>query len=101
MIKPDDSRSSDINAVALVELAAVKGQLTAMTQMLMLNHQATDKRIDDLRHAVENRFSGVEGRVHTLESNERSTAIKTAGLGAFAGALVSAAIAAASGGRHP
>lgn len=84
---------SDLTATTLAELAAVKGQLSVMTQLLVSHHAATNQRIDDMRASVENRFDGVEERLGTLEQNERGTAIKTAGISAVSAALVSGAIA--------
>ncbi|WP_309679459.1 hypothetical protein [Polaromonas sp.] len=76
----------------LVELAEVKGQLKLMTQMMQQNHESTHQRINDFRHAIEGRLSGVESRVATIEKNERGTAIRGAGSGAMAGTVVTACI---------
>lgn len=85
--------NTDINLAALQQLAQVQGQLVTITQMIHQHHSATDKRIDDFRHAAETRFSGIEDRIGVLEANERGTAMRTAGFGALAGAIVSAGIA--------
>jgi hypothetical protein len=85
---------SDTNTQVLVELGQVKGQLTLLLQMMQNNHDSTNKRIDDMRHAVEGRLEGVEGRVGVLEKNERGTAIRSSASGALAGAIVAAGIAA-------
>lgn len=74
------------------ELAQVQGQLTAITAMIANNHNSTNQRIDDLRHSIEGRLGGVEGRVGTLEKNERSTAIRVAGIAAGSSAVVAAGI---------
>lgn len=76
-----------ISAAALVQMAEVKGQLTTITAMIQANHEATHQRIDDLRHTVESRFQGVDERIGALESNERDTALRTAGVGAVTGVL--------------
>lgn len=76
----------------LVELAEVKGQLKLMIQLMQQNHEATHQRINDFRHAVEGRVANVETRMSTLETNERTTALKGAGSGALAGAITGAAI---------
>ena len=94
------------------QLAEVKGQLSAVMTMLasqhestqqLLNHHhsATNQRIDDLRTAMshqhaatEKRIDGVSGRVTTLEGNERSTAVKTAGVAALMGGGMAALITA-------
>jgi len=92
---------SDPAAVAtavLVEMGQVKGQLTAMTALLQQNHAATQTRIEDLSKSVGVRFDGLEKRLSTLETNERGTAIRAAGTGALAGAIVSAALVAMKGG---
>ncbi len=81
-----------IGTEALVQLAEVRGQLTMIAQLIQTNHGATHQRIDDLRQTVETRFSGVEDRLETIEQNERSTAIRAAGTGAFSGAIVAGAI---------
>ena len=56
------------------------------------NHQATQTRIEDLSKAVGVRFDGIEKRLATLEQNERGTAIRAAGTGALAGAIVAAGL---------
>lgn len=78
---------SDKTETVLVEVGQIKGQLGLITQMLQANHDATNQRIDDLRHAMESRVKGVEGRVLTLEQNERSTALKASATGALAGTV--------------
>jgi hypothetical protein len=88
---------SDTSTAVLVELAEVKGQLKMMTQMMQANHESTHQRINDMRHAVEGRLDGVETRVGVLEKNERGTAVRAAGTGALAGAIVAAGIAALKG----
>lgn len=80
---------ADINAIALAQLAEVKGQLTQIATQLSLSTDATNRRIDDLRHSVEGRLGGHEKRIGDLERNERGTAIKVAGIAAGASALVS------------
>jgi hypothetical protein len=85
---------SNDNDKLLVELGNVKGQLELITRMLASNHEATNQRIDDLRHATEARALSVEVRVGTLEKNERGTAIKSAAAGAVAGFVSALAIAA-------
>lgn len=99
------------DAATLQQLAEVKGQLSAVMTMLssqhestkqLLNHHhnATNQRIDDLREsmtahhaATEKRIDGLSGRVGTLESNERATAIKAGGVAFVSGGVVSALIA--------
>lgn len=85
---------TDLNHAALVELAEVKGQLKLIVTMLQQQHSATNQRIDDMRSSMENRFEGVEDRLGTLETNERSTALRTAGISAISAAAVSAMVAA-------
>ena len=88
------SEPNDLSAATLRELAEVKGQLTLITQLITQNNDATHQRINDLRHAIEGRFNGVESRVGQLEKNERETATKTAAVGALAGAVSSALVSA-------
>lgn len=83
---------NDIGAAALIQLAEVKGQLTMIFQLIQTNHGATHQRIDDLRQTVESRFTGVEDRLEVIEKNERETAIRAAGSGAFSGAIVAGGI---------
>lgn len=96
----------------LQQLSEVKGQLSVVmgmlqtqhesTQLLLNNHHAaTNQRIDDLRLAMgnqhlatEKRIDGLSSRVGKLEDNERTTALKTAGISAVAGAGMAALIAA-------
>jgi hypothetical protein len=80
------------NATVLVQLAEVQGQLKLMTQMMQQNHESTHQRINDFRHAIEGRLSGVETRVSVIEKNERGTALRGAGSGALSGAIMGAAI---------
>ncbi len=90
-------KADDMGAFTLAELAAVKGQLTLIAQMIQHNHDATHQRIDDLRHSIEGRISGIDSRVSKLETNERDTAMRTAAVsalsGTVSGALVSAGLA--------
>jgi predicted nucleic acid-binding Zn-ribbon protein len=96
----------------LSQLAEVKGQLSVVMGMLktqhestqqLLTHQhsATNQRIDDLRQAMgtqhaatEKRIDSLSSRVGTLESNERNTALKAAGVSALMGGGMAALIAA-------
>lgn len=91
---------SDPATALLVEMGQVKGQLTAMTALLQQNHTATQTRIEDLSKSVGVRFDGLEKRLATLEENERGTAIRAAGTGALAGAIVAGALAAIKGMGH-
>ncbi|MEY2837800.1 MAG: hypothetical protein RJB60_99 [Pseudomonadota bacterium] len=75
-----------------IELSEVKGQLRVITQMLQTNHDATNQRIDDLRHSVEGRLDSHQSRIETLEHNERSTAIKAGISGALSGSLAGALV---------
>jgi hypothetical protein len=78
----------------LVEMGQVKGQLAAMTDLLRQNHTATQTRIEDLSKSVGVQFDDVKNRLTTLEANERGTALRAAGSGGLAGAIVAAAFAA-------
>ena len=78
------------DTTTLAELAAVKGQLSQITSMLQAQHASTNTRIDDLRKSIEGRFDSAEKRIGRLEDNERGTAIKTAGISAFSGAVTAA-----------
>lgn len=80
------------NNEVLVGLAEVRGQLTAMTQLMQQNHDSTHQRINDFRHAIEGRITGVEARLDKVEKNERGTALKGAGGGALSAAIVAAGI---------
>jgi hypothetical protein len=81
------------NEKTLVELGKIGGKLDMMMQMMQQNHADTNRRIDDLRTAQDARINSVEGRVKTLETNERSTAIKAGVAGTISGAIVAGAIA--------
>lgn len=91
---------SDPATALLLEMGQVKGQLTAMTALLQQNHTATQTRIEDLSKSVGVRFDGLEKRLATLEENERGTAVRAAGTGALAGAIVAAGLAAMRGIGH-
>jgi hypothetical protein len=92
--------ANSVATTVLVELGSVKAQLTAMTLMLTQNHAATQTRIEDMSKAVGQRFDGIEVRLARLEENERGTAIRAAGTGALAGAIVAAGLAAIKGFGH-
>ena len=83
-----------INTAALVQLAAVKGQLETITLMMGNHHDATHQRINDMQRFNETRFDGIDGRIGTLEKNERDTALRTASIASLAGAVSSAIVAA-------
>ena len=89
MSEPNDPNS---NTSVLIQLGEVQGQLKLKTQMLQQNHESTHQRINDFRHAVEGRLQGVETRMTVIEANERATAIKSAGSGALAGAIMAAGV---------
>jgi hypothetical protein len=77
-----------------IALGEVKGQLNTIMALLASQHEATNRRIDDFRSSIEGRLTGHADRIATLEKNERNTAIKTASVGAIAGAASSAAMTA-------
>lgn len=62
---------------------AIKSQGDQITQQ----NAQTNMRIDDMRRSMEIRLEGHDRRISTLESNERSTAIKTSGLAGLTGAV--------------
>lgn len=88
------SNDNNVSVRTLAELGEVKGQLMAITQLLTINHQSTNQRIDDLRHAMSGRMDGHDERLSRLETNERGTAIRTAGVAAVTSAIITAGIAA-------
>lgn len=92
MSNPEEA--SHVNAIAMAQLAEVRGQLSTITQLLTINAKHTDQRIDDLRHAMEGRMTGHDSRLSKLETNERGTAIRTAGVAAVTSTIVAAGIAA-------
>lgn len=83
---------SDENHQLLVQFAEVKGQLSAVLQLMQHNHDSTHQRINDFRTAVEGRIAGVEARLEKVEDNERGTAIRAASGGALSAAVVTGAI---------
>lgn len=81
------------------ELGAVLAELKSIHNLINAGQQATNQRIDDLKDHLDDRFTSVDkridsmsGRVSTLEKNERDTALRTAGMGAFSGGLMAAVI---------
>ena len=101
MSAPDFAKEPERRSDAvLIAMGKLEGQLSAMTNLMQQNHQATQTRIEDLSKSVGVRFDGIEKRLGTLEQNERGTAIRAAGTGALAGAVVAAAIAAMRGLGH-
>lgn len=99
MTNPTPSNDSGAAAAAasLVAISEVKGQLAAIMLLIQSGQDATNRRIDDMASAMDTRFTGIEGRLGTLEANERDTARRTAVAGAISGlmsgALVSGALA--------
>jgi hypothetical protein len=90
---------------ALSQMGEIKGQLTIIMTMMQQHHTDTgrrieqshadtNRRIDDLHHAQDTRTTGLEGRVSTLERNERGTAIKTGAISMASGMITAAAISA-------
>lgn len=95
MSAPDYAKETERRSDAvLIAMGKLEGQLSAMTNLMQQNHQATQTRIEDLSKAVGVRFDGIEKRLATLEQNERGTAMRAAGTGALSGAIVAAGIAA-------
>ena len=86
--------NANTNTAALVQLAQVKGQLETITQMMSHHHETTQQRFSDLQHYNETRFNGIDGRIGTLEKNERDTALRTASIASLAGAVSSAIVTA-------
>ena len=86
-----DPTNKDV--LVLAQLEAMKLQLTGINTLLQSQHASTNQRIDDLRHSIEGRMNGHEGRIGTLERNERGTAIRTATVSALTSALVAGCIA--------
>lgn len=89
----------DTPSILLSHIGKLEGQLAMMTQLMQQNHESTHQRINDFRHAIEGRVIGVESRVERVEDaiekvedNERALAIKSAGGGAFSGAIAAAAV---------
>lgn len=70
----------------LQALGQVQGQLNGIADLIRETSAATNRRIDDLKESVDARFDDHGKRISRLEGNERTTAIKAAGIGAAAGA---------------
>lgn len=67
-------------------LGQVQGQLTGIENLIREGNASTNRRIDDLKEAVDDRLQDHGDRIARLEHNERATAIKAAAIGAAAGA---------------
>ena len=89
---------AETNAKLLQEIAEVRGDLKTITALLQHQAQSSERRHNDLKEHLGERLDGHERRISKLEDNERSTAIKAAGLGVVTSALVAAGIAALRGG---
>ena len=89
----DPISNTATNIAVIQQLAQVQGQLATIVQLVQQQGDSTNKRIDDFRQATDVRFSGIETRLGTLETNERGTAMRTAAVGALSGAIVSAGLA--------
>lgn len=85
--------SQPSNAVVLAAVESLKLQLSGIENLVKVQHDATNVRIDDLRHSIESRVKSHEDRIGKLEANERSTAIKAAGVSALVSTLIAASIA--------
>jgi hypothetical protein len=90
---------SDPNAMLVMQLGEVQGQLKMMTHMIQQNQESTHQRIDDFRRATEGRLDGVDARIDGIEDqiktigkNERGTALRGASSGALSGAIVAAGV---------
>jgi DNA-binding transcriptional MerR regulator len=88
---------ADTNAKLLQEIAEVRGDLKTITALLQHQSQSSERRHADLKEHLSQRLDSHERRIENLEKNERSTAIKAAGLGVLSSALVTAGIAALKG----
>jgi hypothetical protein len=80
-------------------LGAVLAELKGIHNLIAAGQTATNQRIDDLKDHLDDRFTTVDkridsmsSRINTLEGNERATALRTAGMGAFSGGVVAAVI---------
>lgn len=67
-------------------LGQVQGQLNGIADLIRETSASTNRRIDDLKETMDDRFQDHGERIARLENNERGTAIKAAGIGAAAGA---------------
>lgn len=67
-------------------LGQVQGQLTGIENLIRESSAGTNRRIDDLKAVMDDRFQDHGERISRLENNERATAIKAAAIGATAGA---------------
>lgn len=67
-------------------LGQVQGQLNGIADLIRETSAATNRRIDDLKETMDDRFQDHGERISRLENNERATAIKAAAIGATAGA---------------
>jgi ElaB/YqjD/DUF883 family membrane-anchored ribosome-binding protein len=88
---------AETNAKLLQEIAEVRGDLKTITALLQHQAESSERRHDDLKGHLGQRLDSQERRIETLEKNERSTAIKAAGLSVVTSALVTAGIAALKG----
>jgi hypothetical protein len=68
-------------------LGHVQGQLNGIADLIRETSASTNRRIDDLKETMDDRFQDHGDRITRLENNERGTAIKAAGIGAAAGAV--------------
>lgn len=88
---PDPVRTCDPTSM-LTAMAEVRGQLNTIMALLHSQHEATGRRIDDMRANIDTRLQGIDNRLSVVEGHERGTAIRTAGIGATSGGLVAAGV---------
>lgn len=66
-------------------LGEVKGELRGIADLIRETNASTNRRLDDLKGSVDDRFKDHGQRIARLETNERNTAIRTAAIGAISG----------------
>lgn len=82
---PEQITKQDLDNVRA--LTAVATELKGMRDLLTQHMASSDRRMDDIKAAIDGQIEGHETRIHRLENNERNTAIRSAAMGAAGGGL--------------
>lgn len=66
-------------------LGQLTGEVRGIADLIRETNASTNRRLDDLKASVDDRFADHGKRIARLEDNERATAMRTAAIGAMSG----------------
>jgi Flp pilus assembly CpaE family ATPase len=82
---PEQYTKQDLDNVRA--LTAVATELKGMRELLAQHMESSDRRMGDIKDAIDGQLEGHENRISRLENNERATAIRSAAMGAAGGGI--------------